>query len=114
MTNELVGRWRIEEMELWDRDAIDLVEPGFIDIGPDGVGSLSFIAVVGGIDFRFARVDGVHAVEFSWEGDDDGGPASGRGSAKLSDDGQLRGRIFFHLGDDSWFTARRFDQQPTG
>ena len=33
MASELVGRWRIEEMELWDREAIDLVEPGFIDIG---------------------------------------------------------------------------------
>jgi hypothetical protein len=25
----LVGRWRIVEMSGWDRDAIDLVEPGF-------------------------------------------------------------------------------------
>lgn len=31
----LVGRWRIETMELWDRDAIDLVEPGFIEFGGD-------------------------------------------------------------------------------
>jgi len=30
-------------------------------------------------------------------------------SAALSADGHLRGRVFFHLGDDSWFTARRFD-----
>ena len=113
MGSELVGRWRIEDMELWDRGVIDLVEPGCIDIGRDGVGSSSFVAVVGSIDFRFTRVDGVNAVEFSWEGDDDGSPVSGRGSARLSDDGQMEGRIFFHLGDDSWFTARRFDQQPT-
>jgi hypothetical protein len=111
MGSELVGRWRIEDMELWDRDVIDLVEPGFIDIGRDGVGSLSFVAVVGSIDFRFTRVDGVNAVEFSWEGDDDGTPVSGRRSVRLSDDGQMDGRIFFHLGDGSWFTARRFDQR---
>ena len=24
------GRWRIVAMDLWDKDAIDLVEPGFI------------------------------------------------------------------------------------
>jgi hypothetical protein len=110
MASELVGRWQIEEMELWDRDAIDLVEPGFIDMGSDGTGKVSFIAVVGGIDSRFARVDGVSAAEFSWEGDDEGSPVSGRGSATMSADGRLQGRIFFHLGDDSWFTARRFDQ----
>ncbi len=101
-------------MELWDRDAIDLVGPGFIDIGPDGIGELSFIAVVGSLACRFARVDGLDAVEFSWEGDDEGIPVSGRGSASLSDDGQLQGRIFWHLGDDSWFAARRVDPKGEG
>lgn len=101
-------------MELWDRDAIDLVEPGFIDIEGDGTGQLSLIEVAGTIDCRFARVDGVNAVEFSWERVDGGRPVSGRGSATLSADGRLRGPIFFHLGDDSWFTARRFDPQPAG
>lgn len=108
MPSDLIGRWRIEEMELWDRDAIDLVAPGFIDIGNDGVGEISFISVVGSIDCRFAQVHGSDAADFSWEGDDEGSPVSGRGSASLSVDGQLRGRIFFHLGDDSWFAARRF------
>jgi hypothetical protein len=27
------GRWRIVEMELWDRDAIELLGPAFIEIG---------------------------------------------------------------------------------
>jgi hypothetical protein len=31
----------------------------------------------------------------------------GRGWAVLEEDGSLRGRIFFHLGDDSGFTAAR-------
>jgi hypothetical protein len=38
----LVGRWRIVAMSGWDRDAIDLVEPGFIELdrtGPDGSAS---------------------------------------------------------------------------
>ena len=28
------GRWHITEMELWDQDAIDLLGPAFIEIGP--------------------------------------------------------------------------------
>ena len=96
-------------MELWDQEAIDLVGPGFIEIGADGAGQLSFIAVVGRIDCRFHIDDGVEAVEFSWEGDDEGTQVSGRGSASLSADGKLEGRVFFHLGDDSWFSTRRAD-----
>lgn len=103
----LVGWWRIEAMELWDQGAVDLVGPGFIEIGADGIGRLSFVAVVGSMDCRFGVVDGVEAVEFSWDGDDEGTLVSGRGSASLSTDGELEGRVFFHLGDDSWFSARR-------
>ena len=33
-------------------------------------------------------------------------PASGRGCAVI-ENGELRGRIFIHLGDDSMFRARR-------
>ena len=109
MASELIGCWRIEAMELWDQDAVDLVGPGSIEIGADGVGQLSFIAVVGSIDCRFTTDKGVKVVEFSWEGDDEGTAVSGRGSASLSADGKLEGRIFFHLGDDSWFSARRTD-----
>ena len=26
------GRWRIAEMDLWDNEALDLVEPAFLEI----------------------------------------------------------------------------------
>jgi len=107
MKQAVVGRWRISGMELWDQAALDLVEPAFIKIDPSGTGLLAFIAVSGTVDCRFERVDGVDVVEFSWEGDDEGTAVSGRGRASLSDDGEMQGRIFFHLGDDSWFVARR-------
>jgi hypothetical protein len=45
-------------------------------------------------------------------GNDECDPASGRGWAVLQDDGSLRGRIFFHLGDDPEFTAVR-EAEPT-
>jgi hypothetical protein len=51
----LVGRWRIIEMDLWDRDAIELVGPGFLEFKPDGTGSFGFIAVEGWMDLRSVR-----------------------------------------------------------
>ena len=79
----VTGRWRIVEMDLWDRDAIDLLGPAFIEIGADGAGSFRFIAVEGDIDGRHVERDGHPAVEFSWVGVDDNDDASGRGWAFL-------------------------------
>lgn len=108
----LAGRWRIVEMEVWDVDAIDLMGPGYIEFGKHH-GHLRFIAVEGGLDCRFGEVDGRASVEFSWMGADDRDAACGRGWARLLPDGSLSGRIFIHDGDDSSFTATRFDQpQP--
>ena len=97
----LVGRWRILQMDLWDRDAIELVGPGFFEFRADGAGNFGFIAVEGWMDCRPVQV-GVHpGVEFTWDGSDDGDPVSGRGTATLQGDGSLHGRIYFHLGDDA-------------
>lgn len=106
----LVGRWRIAEMELWAQEDVDLVGPGFIAFGRDHTGSLGFIAVEGGLDWWEASRDGCPGVEFSWEGHDDCDHASGRGWAVQEDDGSLRGRIYFHLGDDSGFRAEPDDE----
>jgi hypothetical protein len=101
------GRWRIVEMELWDQDAIDVLGPRFIEIGPLNHGSFRFIAVEGWMDLRRVERNGLPGIEFSWDGNDEGDPASGRGWAVLSDDGSLSGRIFFHGGDDSAVRAER-------
>jgi hypothetical protein len=105
----LSGLWRIGEMDLWDRDALDLVAPAFIEFRPDRTGSFGFIAVTGWMDCRDAT-GGRSAVEFSWEGTDEGDQVSGRGWAALQNDGSLYGRIYFHLGDDSGFRAERHRQ----
>jgi hypothetical protein len=110
----IAGRWQIVETELWDSDALNLVTPAFIEFGEDGSGSFGFIAVQGRMDCREAARDGRPGVEFSWEGNDECDPASGRGWAVLEEDGSLRGRVFFHLGDDSGFTAVRQCQPPPG
>jgi hypothetical protein len=99
------GRWRIVEMELWDEEAIDLLGPAFIEITAGGHGSFRFIAVEGQMDVRDVEREGRRGIEFSWEGNDEFDPANGRGWAMLAADGSLEGRIFLHMGDDSWFRA---------
>jgi hypothetical protein len=64
------------------------------------------------MDWREASRDGGLGVEFSWEGFDEGDPVSGRGWAMLEPDGSLRGRFYFHLGDDSGFHAVRTEAVP--
>jgi len=104
--NQFVGRWRITEMELWDREAFDLVGPAFIEFKRDGSGLCQFIAVRAWLDCRFAERAGLPAVEFSWEGQDEGDSRSGRGWGILQE-GQFEGRWFMHMGDESWFKARK-------
>jgi hypothetical protein len=104
----LAGRWRIVEMSGWDRDAIDLVEPGFIEFTEDGTGQFAFIAVRGRLDYRPAERDGQSSVEFTWAGIDEGDQVSGRGWASLVDDATVEGHLYFHMGDDSSFRAEPF------
>jgi hypothetical protein len=111
----VMGRWRITEMDNWDQEAIDLVQPGFIEFDDDGLGDLGFIAVRGELDCRDADRDGSPEgsglpIEFSWQGSDEGDDVSGRGWAALNPDGTLEGHIYFHLGDDSAFRAERFNR----
>lgn len=108
-STSVMGQWRITEMDNWDQEAVDLVQPGFIEFDDDGLGSLGFIVVKGELDYRNADRDGRPGVEFSWQGSDEGDDVSGRGWAALNPNGTLAGHIYFHLGDDSAFRAERFN-----
>lgn len=102
-------------MEVWDREAIEILGPAFIEFGTHGSGRFRFIAVQGWMDCRYGQRDGHSYVEFTWDGDDEGDRASGRGWAVLDRDGSLRGHIYLHLPDDSEFRAVRTEQRsPTG
>jgi hypothetical protein len=96
-------------MDNWDPEAVDLVQPGFIEFDDDGLGSLGFIVVKRELDCRAADHDGRSGVEFSWQGSDEGDDVSGRGWAALNPDDTLAGHIYLHLGDDSAFRAERFN-----
>ncbi|MBF6288669.1 hypothetical protein [Nocardia cyriacigeorgica] len=100
-------------MSGWDSDAIDLVEPGFIEFGDDRTGRFGFIAVRGWLNSRPAQRDGRPGVEFTWEGIDEGDQVNGRGWAVLVDNETIEGHLFFHLGDNSSFRAKPF-ARPDG
>ena len=95
-------------MSGWDRDAIDLVAPGFIEFTGDGTGQFGFIAVRGRLDCHTVERNGRIGVDFTWEGVDEGDQVSGRGWAAPVDDGTIEGHLFRHLGDDSSFRAALF------
>ena len=101
------GTWRITSAELWDTDALDTMQPAFIKFDDESIGSFGMIVISAGIDCRFGSRDGKPLVEFTFDGDDDGHPCTGRAWGVIENDGKIRGRMFIHLGDDSGFVAER-------
>lgn len=110
-TEGLTGAYRIVEMEQWDQDFLDLVTPAHMEIDKDGTGRFQFGAVDGLMDLRSTMRDGKQAIDFSWEGFDEGDPVGGRGWAVLDGD-TLRGHLYFHMGDDPSFVAKRQKSAP--
>jgi hypothetical protein len=106
MKKNYIGTWLIAEMELWDKEFIDLVAPGQIKIEKDGTGSLSFGAFESCIDCKIEKIGNQEILSFTFEGSDEGDLRSGRGWAIL-DEKEMNGRIFFHMGDDSRFKVRK-------
>jgi hypothetical protein len=107
MAKAFKGRWRISEMEVWDNDYLDLVEPAHIVFESENDGAFVFGTVKGWLDVRYGARDGSPCAEFSWEGLNDTDVASGRGWVILGTAGRLVGHIFIHNSDDSGFVAER-------
>lgn len=104
--NPFLGQWRILDSSAGDREARDLEGPAHLTFERGGRGHLHVVAIEGEIDDRVAEREGGPAVECSWEGADEGDPVSGRGWGVVGD-GELRGQIFIHRGDDTSFRAVR-------
>ena len=83
--SQLVGRWRIVEADLWDRDYLDLCGPAVIAIGADGRGEIAFGAMQGTLDIEYSQ----SSIGFTWLGFDEMDEVSGEGSAELLDDGAI-------------------------
>ena len=101
-TCKIIGRWRIVEADIWDRDYLDLVEPAHIKIGDDGWAEFAFGVVQAGGELEYAKC----CVFFRWQGFDEGDEITGEASAELQDDGSLEIEISFDNGDEATLTAR--------
>jgi hypothetical protein len=99
----LIGKWRIVEADLWDRDYLDLVEPASITIRADGHGEIVFGALQAGLDLEYSP----SMIFFTWAGFDEMDQVSGSGSAELLDDGSIEVAFAYHLGDEAVLKARR-------
>ncbi len=59
---ELIGRWRIVEADLWDRDYLDLVEPAYMTFAKNGRGEFAFGVVNATMELAY----GQRIVFFNW------------------------------------------------
>ena len=100
---QLIGRWRIVQADLWDRDYLDLVEPAYVTFNDDGRGEFAFGVVNATMELEYAK----RIVFFTWLGFDEGDEVSGSGSAELGDDGTVEIELSFDDGDDAVLKAHR-------
>jgi hypothetical protein len=101
----LVGRWRIVEADIWDRDHLDLCGPATITITDHVRGEIAFGALQAGLDIEYSS----SSVGFTWEGFDEMDEVSGDGSAELLDDGSIEIEFAYHNGDEAVLKAQRRD-----
>src|SRR3954464_14537203 len=86
--NPLLGRWRITEMELWDTDFVDMLEPAYITFEAKGGGEFVFGAVRGDLDCRY----GPDGVRFTWRAMTRWIPPSARAPPNSSQTARSRAR----------------------
>jgi len=92
-------------MDQWDVEYESEELQPYIGFDRNDCGRFQFACVFGEMDCRQMQRDGKATVEFSWDGNDETEHVFGRGWATLEGD-RLNGRIYFHSGNESGFTAR--------
>lgn len=100
---QLIGRWRIVEADLWDRDYLDLDGPATITIGAGNHGEIAFGAMQACLELGY----GPSMVFFTWVGFDEMDEVTGDGHAELLDDGSIET-------PSSITTATRQSSRPNG
>ena len=102
-TCQIIGRWRIVEADIWDRDYLNLDGPPHLTIGDDGWAEFAFGALQAGGEIEYSKT----IVFFRWSGFDEGDEISGNASAELQAGGSLQIELSFDNGDDATLTAQR-------
>ena len=101
------GTWHINEMDQWDEDYINMEVQAHITIDKNDGGNFQFGLVCGQIDGEIVNDKSGEILEFTWDGNDESDEAQGSGWVKLKAKDKLEGKIKFHQGDSSLFTATR-------
>lgn len=101
--NPVVGRWRIVEADLWERDHLGLCGPASLVVKASGDGEITFGAMQASLDIDY----GPDEIGFTWAGFDEMDEVSGSGSAELQDDGSLEIAFEYHMGDEAVLKAVR-------
>jgi len=109
--NPFVGRWRIDSMEMWDDDYIHEEGEGHFEFEESRSGSFRFGYVRAEMDYLLDERDGRPAAEFTFEGNAEMDPTTGRGWCVVDGD-RLSGKIVFHGGDASGFVATKQGRAP--
>jgi hypothetical protein len=99
---QIIGKWRIVEVDLWDRDYLDLVQSAYLQIG-GGWAEIAFGVVTAGGQPKYSRT----MVFFRFNGFDEGDKISGDLSAELQDDGTIEIELSFDNGDDAILVGRK-------
>ena len=97
--HEFIGRWRIQSMDTWSQEYVDLVEPGYFEFTEDNLGSFVFGVVRGWLDVRVSHRRPF--LEYSWQGQSEGDEYCGRGWFEFETPDIGEGRIFLHCSDES-------------
>ena len=100
---QLIGRWRIVEADLWDRDYLDLVGPAMITIGAGNHGEIAFGAMQATLELGYSP----SMVFFTWVGFDEMDEVTGDGHAELLDDGSIEITFACRNGDEAILKAKR-------
>ncbi len=108
---KLIGRWRIVEADIWDRDYLDLCGPAAISITDHGHGEIAFGALQAGLDIAYSR----SSIGFTWVGFDEMEEVLGdgsaellnEGSAELLNDGCIEITFEYRNGDEAVLKAKR-------
>jgi uncharacterized protein YndB with AHSA1/START domain len=101
------GTWHITEMANWNADYFNMECQAYIKLDSRGSGEFQFGLVTGDLDGEVVKDKSGEKLEFTWEGGDENDEASGSGWLKFKDKDTLEGKIKFHQGDSSLFTAKR-------
>ena len=102
MKQDFIGKYRITEMEMWDKNYIDMEVPGYIELHKNGTADFQFGLVSGGGQYSYSK-DGKY-IDFRWEGNDECDEVSGEFELEINGN-KITGTAIFDNGDESELTA---------